>query len=121
MKAPEGFAVPASLATLFSLSFLPGRIDGTDAAALLGFHPDDIALLMRRGVLPHLGEDIADNAPKWFASSVVLELARNPEWLSQATTLVAATHRAKQSKRVVRRNPLGESAEARALPANWRN
>jgi hypothetical protein len=120
VNLPESYAVPAPLAVLLNLHRLPARLDVADTAALLGFHVDDLPVLTKAGLLPHLGVDIADNAPKWFASVLVEQVAQDTAWLSEATTVVSAKRREKNERKSPRKSPYGEAPDAAAMPqAMW--
>jgi hypothetical protein len=118
VNVPEAYAVPTTLAVLLNLRRLPARLDVADTAALLGFHVDDIPVLTKAGLLPHLGVGIADNAPKWFASVLVLKNAQDIAWLSEATTVVATKRRQKNERRTSGKNHYGEAVDAASLPAH---
>ena len=67
---------------------LPARISVEQTAELLGFQEHDISVLIRKRLLKPLGKP-APNAPKWFASSIILKLIENDEWLSNATKTIS--------------------------------
>lgn len=67
---------------------LPGRLNSTETALLLGFQEHDISALVAARLLAPLGKP-APNAPKYFAAVVVEALARDCEWLGQATKALA--------------------------------
>lgn len=67
---------------------LPARLDMEQVADLLGFQKHDIPVLVKARMLTPLGNPAA-NAPKWFASSVILELSKDEKWLSKATKLIS--------------------------------
>jgi hypothetical protein len=67
---------------------LPGRLNTSETAVLLGFQDHDIAPLIAAKLLKPLGKQ-APNAPKYFAAVEVLFRAENPEWLSDATKTLA--------------------------------
>src|ERR1043165_5163632 len=60
---------------------LPGRLNTSEAALLLGFQEHDIALLMAAKLLVPLGKP-APNAPKYFAAVEIAERASDAKWLS---------------------------------------
>ena len=76
---------------------LPGRLNTTETAVLLGFQEHDIAVLVAGRLLIPLGKP-APNAPKYFASAQVTILADNEEWLGKATKAVAAHWQRKNRK-----------------------
>jgi hypothetical protein len=67
---------------------LPGRLNTSEAALLLGFQEHDIALLIAAKLLVPLGKP-APNAPKYFAAAEIAERASDAEWLSGATKELA--------------------------------
>ena len=67
---------------------LPGRLNSTEAALLLGFQEHDISALVAARLLAPLGKP-APNSPKYFAAVMVETLARDCEWLGQATKALA--------------------------------
>jgi hypothetical protein len=67
---------------------LPGRLNTTEAAVLLGFQEHDIPALIGAKLLTPLGKPAA-NAPKYFAAVDVVNAARDRDWLSQATRLLS--------------------------------
>jgi len=77
---------------------LPGRLDVTQTAKLLGFGVHDIQILMAVGKLTPLG-DPAPNAPKWFAAVELIRLAADQDWLHKATKEIAKYWRRKRERR----------------------
>src|SRR5438105_2946012 len=67
---------------------LPGRLNTSETALLLGFQEHDIAPLVAAKLLVPLGKPAA-NAPKYFAAVEIAERASNAEWLSSATKVLA--------------------------------
>ena len=67
---------------------LPGRLNTTEAAVLLGFQEHDIPVLIAAKLLTPLGKP-APNAPKYFAAVDILNAAQEREWLSRATRLLS--------------------------------
>ena len=67
---------------------LPGRLNTSETALLLGFQEHDIAPLVAAKLLNPLGKPAA-NSPKYFAAVVIAEHAANLEWLAQATKTLA--------------------------------
>jgi hypothetical protein len=67
---------------------LPGRLNTTEAAVLLGFQEHDIPVLIAGKLLNPLGRP-APNSPKYFASVEIEALTRDRDWLSQATKALA--------------------------------
>jgi hypothetical protein len=67
---------------------LPGRLNTSEAALLLGFQDHDIPVLVAARLIFPLGIPAA-NAPKYFSSVDVIANAENPEWLARATRALA--------------------------------
>jgi hypothetical protein len=72
----------------------PARLSATDAAEILGFHEDDMPILVREKLLSPLGNPV-HNSTKYFALVHVAALGNNPDCLSMAT---AAVYRRNQVK-----------------------
>ena len=67
---------------------LPGRLNTTEAAVILGFQEHDIPPLVAGKLLSPLGKP-APNAPKYFAAVEILKAAEDRDWLSQATRMLS--------------------------------
>ena len=67
---------------------LAARVDADTAAALLGFAPSDIPILIAAGTLKPLGSP-ADNATKYFWIADLAVHAADRTWLDKATKLVS--------------------------------
>lgn len=67
---------------------LPGRLNSSETALLLGLHEHDIAPLIAAKHLLPLGKP-AQNAPKYFAAVEIVERAADLVWLSNATRALA--------------------------------
>jgi len=65
----------------------PARFTKEQAAAYLGFEPDQITVLIQKGLLKPLGRP-AQNGEKFFAKVELEDLKKNKEWLSKATLAV---------------------------------
>src|SRR5437660_10539765 len=66
---------------------LPGRLNTSETALLLGFQDHDIAPLVAAKLLVPLGKP-ATNSPKYFAALDVLASAENRRWLSDASRAI---------------------------------
>lgn len=77
---------------------LPGRLNATEAAILLGVKEHDIPVLIAAKSLLPLGK-AARNAPKYFAAVTIEAHSQNPDWLSNATRTLAK-HWAKKNDKV---------------------
>ena len=67
---------------------LPGRLNTSEVALILGFQEHDIAPLVAAKLLFPLGKP-ASNAPKYFAAMEIVERAADSEWLAKATKALA--------------------------------
>lgn len=63
---------------------LPGRLTARQTAALLGFQPHDIPILVAAGLLKPLGGP-PPQASRYFFTPEILELAANRQFASKAT------------------------------------
>lgn len=72
----------------------PARIKAELAADLLGFHPDDMAVLGRNNILVPLGKPSA-NAVKYYATVDVANLSQDRVLLDKATELIYERNRQK--------------------------
>lgn len=88
MLASRSGATAQEKLALLNCRRLPGRLNTSETALLLGFQDHDIAPLVAAKLLVPLGKPAA-NAPKYFAALEVSEKAANAHWLSQATRALA--------------------------------
>src|SRR6266851_7184467 len=88
MLASRSAATVQEKLALLNCRRLPGRLNTSEAALLLGFQEHDVALLVAGKLLVPLGKP-APNAPKYFAAVEIAERASDPEWLSSATKQLA--------------------------------
>ena len=88
MLAGRSAATAQEKFALLNARRLPGRLNTSEAALLLGFQEHDIALLVAAKLLVPLGKP-APNAPKYFAAVQIAERASECEWLSNATKQLA--------------------------------
>ena|SRR6478609_11678942 len=77
---------------------LPGRLNTSETALLLGFQEHDIALLVAAKLLVPLGKP-APNAPKYFATVDILTVTQDRDWLSRATRALAKHWFTKNSRK----------------------
>jgi len=75
----------------------PARLKASEAADLLGFHEDDMTILVRQKLIEPLGEP-AHNAVKYFALVDVEELGRVRDGLSVATNSIYGRNRGKSGE-----------------------
>jgi hypothetical protein len=66
----------------------PVRFNREQTAAYLGFEPDQITVLIQKGLLKPLGRP-AQNAEKFFAKMELEDLKKNKEWLSRTTLAIS--------------------------------
>ena len=90
---------------------LPGRVPTEIAAKILGFRSEDMPELVRRKIVRPLGRP-PKTAPKYYSTSLLLELARSPAQLSKASDAIVAFWAQKNRSR--KRRFTGHSHEARA-------
>ena len=88
MLASRAAASAQEKFALLNCRRLPGRLNTSDAALLLGFQEHDIAPLAAARLLKPLGKPAA-NAPKYFAAVEIVECAADSEWLAEATKALA--------------------------------
>jgi hypothetical protein len=77
---------------------LPGRLNTSETALLLGFQEHDVGPLIAAKLLIPLGK-ARRNSPKHFAAVTVLERAADAQWLSAATAVLARYWRQKNERR----------------------
>jgi hypothetical protein len=73
---------------LLNCQRLPGRLNTSEVAVLLGFQEHDIGPLIAAKLLIPLGKP-AFNSPKYFAAVEILELANDLQWRIRATKSLA--------------------------------
>jgi hypothetical protein len=81
---------------------LPGRLNTSETALLLGIQEHDIPVLIKERLILPLGKP-ASNAPKYFASVEVVANAENAEWLGKATRALARHWLLKNGRKQARR------------------
>ena len=84
MICRHGIATAAEKLAILNCRRLPGRLNTSETALLLGVQEHDIAVLVAARLIVPLGRP-AQNAPKYFASVEVAANAENPQWLAEAT------------------------------------
>lgn len=94
-----GMAQQAEMVALQSQKYLnrahpPARVSATQAAELLGFHEDDIPVLVKEGILSPLGNP-SHNAVKYFALVDVAALGGDTGRLSVATEAIYQRNKSK--------------------------
>lgn len=72
----------------------PARLKASEAAELLGFHEDDMTVLVRQDLICPLGDPV-HNAVKYFALADVEALGRCHESLSAATKAIYGRNKSK--------------------------
>ena len=70
-----------------NLATQPARFTKEQTAAYLGFEPDQITVLLQKGLLKPLGRP-AQNGDKFFTKVELENLKKDKEWLSKATLAV---------------------------------
>ena len=84
MLVSRSAATPQEKLALLNCRRLPGRLNTSETALLLGFQEHDIAALVAAKLLVPLGKPAA-NSPKYFAAVEILERGTDSEWLGKAT------------------------------------
>src|SRR5438093_1383479 len=87
MLASRSAATAQERFALLNCRRLPGRLNTSETALLLGFQDHDIAPLVAAKLLVPLGKP-ATNSPKYFAALDVLACAENRRWLSDASRAI---------------------------------
>lgn len=87
--------------TLLSLPMLPGRLTVEMAAAVLGFCPDAIYILIRQRKLKPLGRP-RNGSQKFFAAEEIRKRREDIKWLSEATDAVSDFYVKKNGERARR-------------------
>jgi hypothetical protein len=100
MLASRSAATTQEKFGLLNCRRLPGRLNTSETALLLGFHEHDIAALVAAKLLAPLGKP-APNAPKYFATVEIVERAGNSGWLAEATKALAKHWQRKNQRCVV--------------------
>jgi hypothetical protein len=67
--------------------FWPACLCAEDAARFMGWPPYFLPLLARAGHLKPLGRPV-QNSRKWYATTELERLGRDPEWLDKAIRIV---------------------------------
>jgi hypothetical protein len=86
------------LKDFLNLTTHPARLTKEQTAAYLGFTPDQITVLIQRGLLKPLGRP-APNADKFFAKVELDDLKKNKEWLSKATMAITVYWQDKNARK----------------------
>ena len=76
----------------------PAKLTREQAAWVLGFTPDEISLLITRGLLKPLGHPAA-NGQKFFLAATLDDLRRDEKWFSKACDAIAEHWRDKNSRK----------------------
>lgn len=82
-----------------NLKNLPGRLTKEQAAWFLGFAPEDLSILVARGLLKPLGHP-AVNGQKFFLTATLEELKRDEKWYGKATDVIVEYWRGKNDRRM---------------------
>jgi hypothetical protein len=88
---------------------LPGRLNTSETALLLGVQEHDIAPLVAAKLLVPLGKP-AQNAPKYFAAVEIVERGNDSRWLRQATSVLAKHWQRKNKRSLLSRNSCSAAA-----------
>jgi hypothetical protein len=101
MLASRSAATAQEKFALLNCRRLPGRLNTSETALLLGLQEHDIAPLVSAKLLAPLGRPAA-NAPKYFAAVIIAERAADSEWLGQATKVLAKHWQRKNQRKQLR-------------------
>src|SRR5437016_894338 len=104
MLASRSSATAQEKFALLNCRRLPGRLNTSETALLLGFQEHDITTLIAAKFLVPLGKP-APNSPKYFAAVEIAERASTTEWLSGATKVIAKHWLRKNQRRHGRSAP----------------
>ena len=94
---PMSRLINEDVARFLNLTRLPWRLTLGQAAAVLGVGDHDVPTLIRAGLLRPLGRPEA-NAPKFFSSKIIDELARDPEAMDQMVRAISKGWRVKNKR-----------------------
>ena len=86
------------LKEFLNLGTHPARFNKEQTAAYLGFEPDQITILIQKGLLKPLGRP-ALNAEKFFAKADLEQFMNDREWLSKATLAVSLYWQSKNARK----------------------
>lgn len=81
----------------------PAWFNKEQTAAYLGFEPDQITVLIQKGLLKPLGRP-AQNGDKFFAKVELENLKNDKEWLSKATLAVTLYWQNKNARKAKNAN-----------------
>lgn len=76
----------------------PGRLTREQAAWFLGFTPEEITILIAKGLLKPLGHP-AHNGQKHFLTATLEDLRRDEKWYSKASDAIVEYWRHKNSRK----------------------
>jgi hypothetical protein len=98
MIMPErSYSSPQRPQDCLYLQRLPARLDSAQTAAILGFQPHDIPVLVACGLLRPLGKPAA-NSVKYFPSSEIKRLCDDETFLNKATMTINRHWQAKNRR-----------------------
>jgi hypothetical protein len=100
MLASRSTTTPQEKFALLNCRRLPGRLNISETAVLLGIQEHDIPVLVGARLILPLGKP-ASNAPKYFSAVEVVAKGENSEWLAQATKAIAKHWLHKNQRRKV--------------------
>ncbi len=86
--------------TILNTRRLPARLDSFATAAFLGISVHSLSVLAKRRLLVPLGgKTLAPNAPRYYASCELEELARDKDWLNRVCIALGDYSRHKNQRR----------------------
>jgi hypothetical protein len=97
-KSEPAYSISPELKTVLNLVRLPASLPVAMTAALLGFKPHEIPILVARGFLKPQGTP-KPNSEKFFTRVEIEELSKDPIWLSRARAAVNQHWRLKNARK----------------------
>jgi hypothetical protein len=78
---------------------LPARLTGGQVCRLLNLQEYQLAILVRKRLLPVLGQP-AQNSQKWFCTATLELLCKDEKWLHRITAAIEGHYRAKRRPQI---------------------
>jgi hypothetical protein len=90
----------------------PGRLTREQTAWFLGFTPEEITMLIARGLLKPLGHP-AHNGQKYFLAKTLEDLRRDEKWFGKASDAIVEYWRHKNDRKGQDAPAIGEHTKKR--------
>lgn len=97
-KSDPAYSISPELKTVLNLVRLPASLPVAMTAAVLGFKPHEIPILVARGFLQRQGNP-RPNSEKFFSLVEIEALANDVKWLSRARAAVNQHWRLKNARK----------------------